>query len=356
MIDDSPSNSSQVTRFAEVPASTISVFPELEDPDGKNPISIDALAVEQRMEMQQGQNADVNSSINSFFNMSFEEACEMCALGIRNSLASETRATESDLSDKTAVTIDQLKETLMGLATSNDSIFSDLLTLIDSAKSLFRNGCFDEFGISYFSGFTAASIHVALIAATSKIAYFLLDDLIQNEGAMSSKFQTGGGNSASKSALATSLAGALTAKPFLTPRMAMNWNSAGSDDKMVSTTGASIKFSYAGVGAVRDSLASFLDSDDQDVATLEDASSVIGRTFASLNEEQDFSLKFIASLKDYFENVSGNYKAVVDTVTSDIDLELEGEQTLNQRIKNGLPLSSDMAKSLFNNFYRGKSV
>ena len=348
LIDDSPSNSSQVTRFAEVPASTISVFPELEDPDGKNPISIDALAVEQRMEMQQGQNADVNSSINSFFNMSFEEACEMCALGIRNSLASETRATESDLSDKTAVTIDQLKETLMGLATSNDSIFSDLLTLIDSAKSLFRNGCFDEFGISYFSGFTAASIHVALIAATSKIAYFLLDDLIQNEGAMSSKFQTGGGNSASKSALATSLAGALTAKPFLTPRMAMNWNSAGSDDKTVSTTGASIKFSYAGVGAVRDSLASFLDSDDQDVATLEDASSVIGRTFASLNEEQDFSLKFIASLKDYFENVSGNYKAVVDTVTSDIDLELEGEQTLNQRIKNGLPLSSDMAKNLIN--------
>ena len=348
LIDDKPSNSSQVTRFAEVPASTVSIFPEIEDPDARNPISIPNLAVEQRIAVQQGQNADVNSSINSFFDMSFEEACEMCALGIRGALATETKATASDMSDKTAVTVDQLKETLMGLATSNDSIFSDLLTLIDSVKALFKNGCFDEFGVSYFSGFSAASIHVALIAATSKAAYFLLDDLIENEGVMSSKFQTGGEKSVAKKALATAATGKMISKTFLAPRMAMNWNSAGSDDKKVSTTGSSIKFSYAGVGAVRDSLASFLDSDDQDVATLEEASPVVGRTFAALNEEQGFSLSFIAALKNYLENVSENYKAVIRTVTSDIDLELEGTQSLSQRIKNGLPLSSDMAKNLMN--------
>ena len=348
LIDDKPTNSSQVTRFAEVPASTISVFPELDEPEGKNPISIDALSVEQRMEMQQGQNADVNSSINSFFDMSFEEACEMCALGIRNSLAAETKATASDMSDKTAVTLDQLKETLMGLATSNDSIFSELLTLIDSVKSLFRNGCFDELGISYFSGFTAASIHIALISATAKAAYFIIDDLIENEGKMSGVFQTGGALAVTAKSLSTTSKAALTARPFLSPKMAMSWNSAGSNVSKISSGGGSIKFSFAGVGPVRDSLASFLDSDDQDVATLDEVSPVVGRTFAALNEEQNFSNDFISSLKSYLENVSENYKAVINTVTSDIDIELEGTQTLNERIKNGLPLSSDMAKSLVN--------
>ena len=171
---------------------------------------------------------------------------------------------------------------------------------------------------------------------------------MENEDKMSSVFQTGGEKTAAKAVTSAASKSTLAAKPFFSPRMAMNWNSAGSNASLMSPGGGSVKFRYSGVGPVRDAMASFLDSDDQDVATLEDVSSVIGRTFSALNEEQDFSLKFIASLKSYFENVSGNYKAVIDTVTSDIDVDLEGDQTLNQRIKNGLPLSSDMARNLIN--------
>ena len=347
LIDDKPANSSNTTRFFEVPESTISVSPlPVGDSAFTNPQKIDALSVQQTLEVAAGQDDQQNSSINAFFGMSFEEACEACALGIRGSLATETTAISEDISDKTSLTLDDLKDTLMGLATSNDSIFSDILTLLDAVRSTFSSGCFDEIGLSYFTRTPAASIHVALIAATAKAAYFVLDDLIQNEGKMSGVFQTG--ETKTIKAVTAKTSKALVAAPFFGPRMAMNWNSAGSKTSLKSPGGASIKFSFAGVGAVRDSLQSFLDSEEQELAILDDVSPVLGRTFNALNEEQEFSTGFITSLVEYLTTVTSNYKSVVDTITSDIDSETEGVQSLSQRIKTGLPLSSDMARNLVN--------
>ena len=303
ILDDEPANSSKRTTYANVPESTVNLNPELE-----------------------GRNSDINSSINSFFGMSFEEACEWIAITMRHSFARSTTAVSDDLSDKTAVSLDTAKDVLMGLATSGDSIFAELLTLIDSVKSLFLNGSFDEIGLTRFTKAPAANIHIALIAATAKVAYFILDDLIQNEGNMSSQFQTGGEKSSTRSLIGQ--AGQLAK---MGPRMAMSWGSAGKS--LQAPGGQSVKYSYAGVGAVRDSLTTFLNSEEQDVSALEEVSSVIARSFTALDEEHKFSLDFISSINDYVNSVADNYSAVVQTVISDIDVELEGTQSLNERIR-----------------------
>ena len=163
---------------------------------------------------------------------------------------------------------------------------------------------------------------------------------------MSGVFQTGETKTIKSVTAKTSKA--LVTKPFFSPRMAMNWNSVGSKTSIKSPGGASIKFSFAGVSAVRDSLQSFLDSEEQELSILDDVSPVLGRTFSALNEEQEFSTGFIASLVEYLTTVTSNYKSVVDTIISDIDSETEGVQSLSQRIKSGLPLSSDMARNLVN--------
>ena len=187
-----------------------------------------------------------------------------------------------------------------------------------------------------------------MILAAAKAASFYIDDLTNTSGTTSAVYETEASSISSltgKASVAT-LAGGSTLK-LMGPRMAASWTSPGAGDK-ISPAGLSMKFSYAGVSDRLEALSTFLDSEEQDPSVLEESSSAISRTFTSLEEDHEFATKFISSLSGYFSNVSDSYSAVVDALTTDIDKEAEGTQSLRERIDGGLPMSTDMCKMLLN--------
>ena len=341
-----PSSKSTKLHFFDVPESRISLSPQPSGDDWSNPQTIDAMQVQQEVDVADGEDASTDSSLQSFFGLSWEEVCDKCTMGMRTKLSTSTEtANVDDESDQTSVKLDDIKDSLMSLSTSGDSIFSSLLTLLDDVSFLFLNGCFDTSALTTFTQIPANRIHGALILTAAKVTSHYIDDLTRTEGTTSSVYEATGG--------LTSLTTAALVRPSMTsaaikgPRVSQSWTSATTQEP-ISPAGLSIKFSYSKVSERKDVLQTFLNSEEQDYSILEEASSVISRSFSAMDEDHDFASGFISSLDTYFANVRDNYSAIVESITSDIDLETDGIQTLNERIKEGLPMSTDMCKMLLN--------
>ena len=338
-----PSSKSTKLHFFDVPESKISLSPQPSGDDWTNPKTIDAMQVQQEIDVADGEDASTDSSLQSFFGLSWEEVCDKCTMAIRSQLSTATESVGTDdESNTTSVKLDDIKDSLMALSTSGESIFSSLLTLQSDISFLFLNGSFNESALSTFTQVPANRIHGALILTAAKATSCYIDDLTHTEGSTSTVYEAStnarlSGESPSASRGTMKLIG---------PRAKQSWTK--DVDNKLTSAGLSIKFSYSKVSERKEILQTFLDSEEQDYSLLEEASSIMSRSFSSLDEDHDFASGFISSLEAYFANVRDNYSAIVGSITSDIDLETEGIQTLNERIKGGLPMSTDMCKMLLN--------
>ena len=340
-----PSSSGTKTQFFSVPESSVRVSPKPED--WENPTTIEPMEVTQKTDIAEGESSE-NTSLQSYFGLSWEEVCDKVTMGIRDKLSTSTKSTSSELSGETSVKLDDIKDSLMALSTSGDSIFANLLGLLDDVNYLFLNGSIDELELTTFTQIPSNRMHGAIILAAAKVSSFYIDDLTNTSGTTSAVYETEASSVSSltgKASIAT-LAGGSTAK-LIGPRMAASWTSPSAGDK-IAPAGLSMTFSYAGVTDRIDALSTFLDSEEQNSSTLEESSSAIARIFTALDEDHEFAIGFISSLSKYFSNVSDNYTAVVDSLSSDIDDETEGTQSLRERIEGGLPMSTDMCKMLLN--------
>jgi len=335
-----PSSSTSKTQFFSVPESTISVTPKPDD--WSNPTTIDPMSVKQKTELAEGESSE-NSSLQSYFDLTWEEVCELCAMGMRAKLSTTTNSTEDELSDKTTAKVDDFKEALMALSTTSDSIFLSLLELLNDAVFLFGNNCIDDLELTNYSQFPANRLHGFIIQAAAKTASFYIDDLTSTSGAMSSVFESSASDIIASSVSKVSSGGGLK---IMGPRMAASWSS--SAESGTSIAGLNMTFQYAGVADRKSALETFLDSEEQDATLLEEQSSALSRTFSALDENYEFISGFIESLDSYFSNVRDTFSAIVDVIVADIDEETEGTQTLIDRIREGLPLSTDMCKMLLN--------
>jgi hypothetical protein len=240
------------------------------------------------------------------------------------------------------VKLDDLKDVLVDLATDSDSIFAELISFIDDADSLFGSQVFSETGFSNYSQILRQRLHATLIASIAKTTNFYIGDCTIVEGGMSSFFET-----VSAVSVATSTVAFTTAKKSsFGSRASPSWTSTA--DASAMTIGSYLYFSYAGVTDRKEALAAFLDSQELDTSLIEDYSSSLARCFSGLEEENEFQESFVGSLSEYFGNTRDSYQMVVDALLTDIDASDDVEETLLQRIGNGLPLSSDMCKMLLN--------
>jgi hypothetical protein len=339
-----PHSKSTKLHFFDVPESKISLSPQPSGDDWTNPKTIDAMQVQQEIDVADGEDASTDSSLQSFFGLSWEEVCDKCTMAIRKKLSTSTDSAGSDdESDTTSVKLDDIKDSLMALSTSGESIFSSLLTLQDDANFLFLNGSFNEAALSTFTQIPANRIHGALILTAAKVASCYIDDLTHTTGATSAMYETDMNKRLSGVPPSSISIGAMK---LIGPRSPPSWTTAS--DAEADSSGQSIQFSYSKVSEVKEALQTFLDSEENDYSLLEEASSIVSRSFSAMDEEYDFAFGFISSLEKYFANVRDSYSAIVQSMTSDIDLETDGTQTLNERIKEGLPMSTDMCKMLLN--------
>jgi len=342
-----PSNSGTKTQFFSVPESSVRVSPKPDD--WTNPTTIEPMEVTQKTDIAEGESSE-NTSLQSYFGLSWEEVCDSVTMGIRDKLSTSTKSTSSELSGETSVKLDDIKDSLMALSTAGDSIFAGLLGLLDDVNYLFLNGSIDELELTNFTQIPSSRMHGTMILAAAKAASFYIDDLTNTSGSTSAVYETEASSVSSlstKTAAAKSIATGAGTMKIIGPRMAASWTNPSAGSK-IAPAGLSMKFSYAGVSDRLDALSTFLDSEEQDPSTLEESSSAISRTFTSLDEDHEFATKFISSLSAYFSNVSDNYSAVATALTSDIDKETEGVQSLRERIDGGLPMSTDMCKMLLN--------
>lgn len=336
-----PSESSTVTNFFEVPSNRISILPSQKD--FENPTTTEKVTIRQEAEAAAGADTSTNSSLQSYFDLSWEEACDHVTMGIRSKLSTTTDATTGQYSQETSVKLDDTKEILMQLSTEGESIFANLLTLLSDVSLLFGNGSYDDLHVTHFTGMTTNKLHCALILSAAKTASMFIDDATATEGQMSATYEVE--NTIEATLRDTTITKKLASKkfgPFAKPA----WKS--KDYTKQAPPGMSLKFKYSNIGEIKESLETFLESEEKNYSVLEQISGPIARTFSALDDDHDFSSTFISSLGAFFSSVSDNFTAIVETITSDIDLETEGTQSLNERIRDGLPMSTDMCKMLLN--------
>jgi hypothetical protein len=343
-----PASSSTKKQYFSVKETSISIDPEPED--FTSPETLDAMEVMQETDIEDGEDSSTDSSLQSYFDLSWEEVCDQCTMGIRQTLNTETvAASDDDVSDETSVKLADVKDALQALATSEDSLFSELLSLMDDVDTLFANACFDDSSISNYTKISRQKLHSALILAAAKAVNFYIEDCTITSGALSS-FYDEEQSFASASGTSIVSSGFSVTSKLRGPAMAASWTSTSSTATAISpiTVGSSLKFSYAGISDRTEALTAFLDSEEIDVTLIEEMSSSLARVFTALDEDFEFQTEFIGSLDTYFSSVRDNYSAVVESISADIDEETEGTQTLVSRINNGLPMSTDMCKMLLN--------
>lgn len=271
-------------------------------------------------------------TLESFFDVSFEDVCDGLAIEFNDFLRSSSNKTSKfSSSGEVTATITQVKDALAD-TTTEESLFDYLLSYEQVMNSALPASDSDVTTIiagpreeTPYSGIPKRNLFMAFSAAVCKVVYLLLD-----------------GKASSKSSKAVSLTTTKSVKGASKTSALKKSISKFSKSGKSSTSDPSLTFSYGPdyLASLSD-LTAYLNSEDNDISDISDTFPIIASISSALRSEELFLKTFTESITNYFSSVNDNYKSVEDVLA----LELGGH-TLRSLIEAGLIPSKDVAKLL----------